>query len=863
MKKIFVILPLFGFLPVYCQISETFSDGNFSANPIWRADTSQWTISSDLRLQSRSMTAGDVFFICSEQQLSGPLEWRFNATLQFNPSSANYIDVFLISTDSNLNAAHNRGYFLRIGSTEDDICLYRKDSAGIVRLLDGTDGFLNSSSNHLTVIVTRDQRNEWNFSCRKETSSFTSLTSGYMIDSTYNHSSFFGISVRQSTSGFFGKHYFDDIFIRPLNRDSLPPRLLAFKVPTPHKIELLFDERIDPSNAVDTNNYLLTDFSLYPTRIMQDSSHGQMLFLELLNGLPERVILNLRVQNLRDRYGNHMMDTIVKLAYYKPLIHDVLITELMADPEPSAGMPAAEWLELHNPSDFSINLKDWTIRKPNSDPVKLPDIVLPSGGYVVLTSLSGKEKLAGFCQSVSVSGFPALTNEGDTLLLLSDSGKLIHAVAYSNDWHENALKADGGWSLEMKDFKQPCLEKANWTSSSGYYGGTPGMTNAATSINRDQTAPNIINAFCIDSLYIHLLFDESLDSLSATDNSRYLIDHNIGQPATVQVRAPFFKELILNTTNPIRKDTIYQVELKGTADCAGNAITKSRVSFTRFSDCQKGDLLINEILFNPIPAGYDYVELYNNSKKAIDLSKIMIANKDVTGRAANIVPLIGQPFALLPGEYVAVTAEKEMLFQSFIVKNPLSVIENKNLPSFPDDEGSVLIMNQQGIVLDELDYSDKWHFELINDTEGISLERVAASIPTNSASNWHSAARRGTPGYENSQSRQLGSFSGKVFVDSPIFSPDQDGWQDAAIIRYQFPSEGYVLSVAIYNMNGMPVRVLANNLLAGTAGMFQWNGLDDRGRGLRPGTYIVCCEYFNSRGEKEKIKKTLVLASAP
>ena len=34
------------------------------------------------------------------------------------------------------------------------------------------------------------------------------------------------------------------------------------------------------------------------------------------------------------------------------------------------------------------------------------------------------------------------------------------------------------------------------------------------------------------------------------------------------------------------------------------------------------------------------------------------------------------------------------------------------MPSFSDDAGDVIILNGQGNIVDEVDYSDKWHFPL-------------------------------------------------------------------------------------------------------------------------------------------------------
>ena len=107
------------------------------------------------------------------------------------------------------------------------------------------------------------------------------------------------------------------------------------------------------------------------------------------------------------------------------------------------------------------------------------------------------------------------------------------------------------------------------------------------------------------------------------------------------------------------------------------------------------------------------------------------------------------------------------------------------MPSFPDDAGDVIILNGQGALLDEVSYSDKWHFPLIANTEGVSLERIsyeAASLQ----GNFHSAATSagyGTPGYRNSQYRLNEEVPGTLNIVPDIFSPDNDGTDDFATIN--------------------------------------------------------------------------------
>jgi hypothetical protein len=80
--------------------------------------------------------------------------------LAFNPSSANYVDVYLIASDGDLPLSTTTGYFVRLGNTNDEICLYRKDNGGaITKIIDGTDGVLNSSNNFMKIKVIRDASN--------------------------------------------------------------------------------------------------------------------------------------------------------------------------------------------------------------------------------------------------------------------------------------------------------------------------------------------------------------------------------------------------------------------------------------------------------------------------------------------------------------------------------------------------------------------------------------------------------------------------------------------------------------------------------------------------------------------------------
>ena len=185
------------------------------------------------------------------------------------------------------------------------------------------------------------------------------------------------------------------------------------------------------------------------------------------------------------------------------------------------------------------------------------------------------------------------------------------------------------------------------------------------------------------------------------------------------------------------------------------------------------------------------------------------------------------------------------------------------MPSFNDDEGYVLILNAQGSVTDELHYNENWHFKLIDNREGVALERIDYNANTQQQDNWHSAATPvgyGTPTYKNSQYKINDGLQGDVFITPEIVSPDNDGIDDFATVTYNFPAAGYVANITIFDAAGRPVRYLQRNALCGITGNFRWDGLGEKNQQLSTGIYVVFTEIFNLQGKKKQFKNTIVVA---
>lgn len=543
---------------------------------------------------------------------------------------------------------------------------------------------------------------------------------------------------------------------------------------------------------------------------------------------------------------------------------DILITEIFPDPTPSIGMPSNEFIELTNVSAVAHDLEGWKVGDGSFVGTITMSFILHPDSIVIICTNSATTSFGSYGISIGVSNFPSLDNDADLVFLRSKDGTTIHAVNYNRAWYKNDLKSNGGWSLEMIDTKNPCGNVANWSASTNAAGATPGKKNSVKSKNEDDVAPALIRTYTLDNTTIVAVFDEPVDSLNASDPSKYRLEKDLTHASMAGPVGPLFTEVILKFPKPLAELTVDNLTVLDIIDCRGNPIGTRNKAKTGFSSrADTSDIVINELLFNPKADGFDFVELYNKSKKIINLQNLYSANRNATGGLSNIRQLSGIPYLLFPEDFVVFTENTIWLRQHYAVKDYDNLHELPSLPSLPDDQGTLVITDGQGKMIDEIQYDSKWHFALLENKEGISLERIDYSTPTQNKNNWTSAASTagfGTPGYQNSQFKSTSQLQGLISTEPKVFSPDNDGFNDVATIMYQMTTPGFVANVTIFDANGRPVRYLAKNATLALQGNFRWDGLDDDLQRLPVGIYIVFTEVFNLQGKTKKFKNALTLA---
>ncbi|WP_079717994.1 lamin tail domain-containing protein [Parapedobacter luteus] len=277
---------------------------------------------------------------------------------------------------------------------------------------------------------------------------------------------------------------------------------------------------------------------------------------------------------------------------------------------------------------------------------------------------------------------------------------------------------------------------------------------------------------------------------------------------------------------------------------------------------QPGDILINEVLSNPKPAGVDFIEIYNHSNKTINLEHIEIASVNSSGTPGSRRKISEAPLAFYPNEYKVLTTNPHIIKQHYPHSNPNAFIETPMLPNFNNAQGGVVLYSGK-TTIDSLFYTPALQSPFISNHQGISLERQYFSRPTNDPDNFRSAASLvggATPGYQNSQ-QPVQEYTASIFLTSKTFSPDNDGFEDELEINYQFPDQGFMATVNIYNDKGVLVKRLQRNQSLANKGTITWDGLSDANQPLPVGIYIAVIETYNAHGARKVYRKSFVLAA--
>ena len=936
---------------------DDFSDGNFSQNPIWQGDDSLFTVNTNNELQLNANNSGHSF-LATKSKISQKAQWRFKVKLGFNPSSSNYLKVYLCSDKKDLNGLVN-GYFVRVGgSSQDKLSLYKQTGNSIQLLTESPASYLNNSNIELNVSVLRDSNSLWSLSADTGSVVNPLVLFGSSVDSSFSSSAYFGFSCKY-TSTRSKLFFFDDVNVIGFPyKDQQNPKLDTILQVNKNTIKLVFNEAVTKTSVENNAVFLINKGFGNPVFVKLDSLDARVVEMGFVKDFFYEEMHSIYIDGVRDSSGNEFSDSVdfyfkgslpefnyfklkspkimeISIAeildknkaidvsnylfnnnldvdsiaflkdgeectlnlYFKDSLplninlrldvvnqsdtmdyelgfgfdfcrrnwfqNDLVINEIMADPSPLVGifpnqLPESEYLELYNRSDYYVNIKDWKLLI-NGDSVDLGYYSLKPKEYLVLVK---NENLEFFEDSTSILGVDisstALLNSGSYLGLLDVSANVINEISYDGEWYNNTGKEGGGWSLERIDVNSSCNGNVNWKPSENPIGGSPGFQNSIYGEIHDTIPPQVKSVILFGDSLLSIQWDKELDESSKMDSSWVSISPRTRLEYIVLENA---KHLKVKFLTKIEAETGYSLKwIIQPQDCFGNSVAMDSIPFAIPFMPLENEVLLNEVLFNPYPGANDFVELYNNSEKVFDLSKMRIGNwNNDLQMIENVSNISNESELFFPHSYLLVTEDVFSVKENYHSPEQAQFLEVMDLPSLADDKGSLCIINSQYQVLDFMEYDEVQHSTFLNDNEGVSLERVSHSLGSNL---WYSASSQSgfaTPGYENSQTNNFQKQSG-IGVKPKLFSPNLDGYNDFMTISLNSENTGFVVDVSIWNSGGKRVRVLEDKGLVGTDTNFIWEGEGDNQNALPSGIYIVLVEGIHPNGETISFKETCVLS---
>ncbi|MDP2187594.1 MAG: lamin tail domain-containing protein [Sphingobacteriaceae bacterium] len=839
MKTLASLLLLWLSLGRFCnaQFVDTFSDSNFHAAPAWMGDSSHFTVNAQRQLQLLAPSGSTRSLLHTASQAIHAASWEWWSRLEFNPSSTNYADVYVVSDQAHLDGPLN-GYFVRIGNTTDEVSLYRQTGSTRTKIIDGRDGLLNRNNNLLKVKVERNAQGVWQLWADSSGSGQHYVLEGTASDLVHPNSSWFGLRLVYTATR-ADKFYFDDFEVMGSGMpDTIAPQITRSRLLGDRAWELKFSEWPRANELLHPASYQLVGFGS-PLGVTPGADTS--IYLEWLQPFASPALLELDVR-LSDSAGN-VLDTTLQILNRQLQRGDVVINEFMADPSPVIALPETEFVELHNTTDFPINIGGWLLSDPGTA-AELPAYVIPPKSFVLLVPSNALNLWTGYGPVLPVQPWPSLNNDQDRLRLSNRNGLVLDSVYYHVSWLGNVVKQQGGWTYERVSPSSSCIDSSNWKASQHPNGGSPGQANSIHGSPVPPAWPHLLYAYWLNSDSVLLQFSHAvLPGWMKIEEDTSLL--NLNTQFSPQWRLPI-------TAAATSRNSV-SLTIGDWYDCHGQVVQTTHYRIGKGSAPKANALIFNEIYYRPNSAGTSYFELLNASDQLIDLSKVLVSSANTDWLPSQAVVLSTWPLVIFPGQYIVFCRDTLALRRDFGSVPLENRFQMSSWPTINQSGGRLLLLDQAGSAVDRLLFHDSLHHPLLRDTRGMALERLEGS-PTSNFSSAQSSVR-GTPGLKNSRITWLPTTKAGWRVEPQLIRPEA-----FERMHIQYVAKGpQMLKIEVLDLGGKSLGTLLPLQLCHDLVEIIWDGTL-QGRSLQTGAYLLQASYYEETGEAGRLMERIVVS---
>ncbi|MDR2556123.1 MAG: hypothetical protein LBC49_00225 [Bacteroidales bacterium] len=437
-----------------------FTFSTFTLSAQWKDDfknglddwhgTTQWFCADDSLLRSCGEEKSSTLFLLRQIDANALHQWEFAVKLEFNPSSTNYLKLYLLIEDT-----------LKNGTAEN----FPAGDALYIRL--GESG----GKNHFQLYRTVKGKD-------------TLLATGRTVFSSTSGSAF-KLRIIHSDNGYlkmysasWGKYDWEE------------------------EIDSLFFANIYVGASNDTN----VDTEINKRYMFTEKTYSAGIYIKYTTATRHnKYTFDYMSYGINEPDPEPLPEPVITL----PDTENIKFSEILFDVpsgNSSTGVAAeSKFIEIYNNSDSAIMLSTLAFMLPNKRLYPLSvenDYVIEPYGYAAITpditALSAQYTIC-YENIFEPPSFPTLNaGEGTVYLCRTTDTLILETLYYNKNFHHILLPQTKGVSLERIDFNVPSTIIENWHSASQACGyATPGCKNSQANSHQQTDNTFSINPQCI------------------------------------------------------------------------------------------------------------------------------------------------------------------------------------------------------------------------------------------------------------------------------------------------------------------------------------------------------------------------------
>lgn len=330
----------------------------------------------------------------------------------------------------------------------------------------------------------------------------------------------------------------------------------------------------------------------------------------------------------------------------------------------------------------------------------------------------------------------------------------------------------------------------------------------------------------INERSLDLVFNRSIDaenvSVFVNDSTTvdYVVDYN-----KLVVFADFIAENVNGEVN-------FSV-----CDYSGNCVSdKVKIAFNPIP--KSGEVIINEIMFDPQIGGAEYLELFNNTSQSFSLKDLLLAKpSNSLSSAYTFYSCAENDEILAPHGYALLSKDADAVCTMNECGDGVKVSLSK-FPALNNEGGYLFLFNKDTLLLDSVFFDKKMHTVLSSKTKGVSLERSCESNQFYSSSSASPCALNSICG-ERDNSDEKEEY---VKMNNSVITFGSEQVQ----IEYVLPFENAYLIAVVYDKDGREIKKLSSEEKVDSIGEILWDGTDNNGNNVKPSPYMIFVNFYTT-----------------